>query len=231
MYEFKQPIQLLFLNLTGTYSDIAANNIQSTVFTNQLQEQLVLPLPNHNRSLSLAANASKYLFGLAITVGGGIGYRQNWLDLLENNELFPARVQTITYKASLNGRLVSFINWIYNANYAVSNSIAQGASASNNSQLTQKTTFSFTTVKNVYFNVSGDYLYTRQPGQEDLKYLFADMNLNWRLLKLKTDIMFSVTNLANVKTFTAVNLTPNSLTTGTYTIPGRVAMLKGTFSF
>jgi hypothetical protein len=231
VYEFKKATQLLFMNLAATYSDMAANDIQSTVFSNLLQQQVVLPLPNHNRSLSLNANASKYIFGLAITVGGGIGYRQNWLNLLENNELFPARVQTFTYKASLNGRLVSFINWIYNANYAVSNSKTQSAPTSSNSQLAQKTTLSFTTVKNIYFNVSGDYLYTRQPGREDLKYLFADMNVNWRLLKLKTDIMLSVTNIANVKTFIAVNLTANSLTTGTYTIPGRVALLKGTFSF
>ena len=230
-YEFKQPIQLLFLNLTGTYSDIAANDIQSTIFSNLLQQQVVLPLHNHNRSLTLAANASKYLFGFAITVGGGIAYRQNWVDLLQDNELFPASTQTFIYKASLNGRLVSFINWIYNANYAVSNSKTQNAPTSSNTQLIQKTTFSFTTVKNVYFNVSGVYLYTRQPGQEDLKYLFADMNINFRLLKLKTDIMFSITNIANVKTFTAINLTPNSLTLGTYNIPGRVAMLKCTFSF
>lgn len=231
VYEYKKATALLFINFTANYSDIGANTIQSTVFTNLLQQRVVLPLSNHTGSLLLSANVSKYLFEPGITVAAGLGYRQSWAQLLENNELFPATVQTLTYKVSLNGKLVSFINWIYNANYAVSDSKTQNTPTSTDNELFQRTTFSFTTVKNVYFNLSGDYLYIRQPGREDLKYPFADMNLNWRLLKVKTDIMLSVTNIANVKTFTAISLNPNYLTTGAYTIPGRVIMVKGTFSF
>ena len=231
VYEFKDPVRLLFLNLIAGYTNIAANNIQSVVFTNVLQQRVVLPLPNRNQSFLLGANASKFLFNPAITVGAGFTYRKNWLDLLENNKLFPATVKAFTYKASLNGKLVSFISWIYNANYTVSNSRTQDTPTGTDSQLSQRTTLSFTTAKNVYFNLSGDYLYTRQPGQQDLKYLFADMNINYRFLKLKSDIMLSLTNIANVKTFTAINLTPNSLATSAHTLRGRVAMLKVTFSF
>ena len=57
------------------------------------------------------------------------------------------------------------------------------------------------------------------------------MNLKYKYLKMKTDFEFGITNLANIKSFDAVYLSANSLTTGTYYIPGRVAMLKGTFSF
>ena len=230
-YEYKDVTQLLFANLTGSYSDMASNTIQSTVFNSNIQQNVVLPLPNHNRGLTFGINASKYIFLLATTVSGGISYAQHWSEQLEDNELFPVKSQIITYKAGLIGRLVRFIDWSYNMSYSTSGSKTENAATSTNSQLIQQSALSFTTIKNVYFNISGDYLYTYRPNQPNLKYVFADANINYRLLKLKTDIMFSVTNLANIKTFTNIILTPNSLTTGTYTIPGRVAMLKATFNF
>jgi hypothetical protein len=48
---------------------------------------------------------------------------------------------------------------------------------------------------------------------------------------MKTDLEFGITNLTNIKRFDAIYLSANSLTTGTYYIPGRVAMLKATFNF
>ncbi len=230
-YNFTNIAQLLFINVAAGYSDVAANTISSTIFNSNIQQHLVLSLPNHNHSLTLGANASKYLFDLETTVNGGINYTQGWSELLQNNQLFHSNMQTMTYTAGIIGKLIQFINWSYNLNYSVAGNKTENSPATNTSQLRQRSTLSFTTLKNVYVNVSGDYLYTRQPGQEDLKYLFADMNINFRLLKLKTDIMFSVTNLANIKTFTAIGLTANSLTIGTYNIPGRVAMLRGTFNF
>ncbi|MCY1561981.1 hypothetical protein D9M68_993090 [compost metagenome] len=74
-------------------------------------------------------------------------------------------------------------------------------------------------------------MFTRQSGQANLSYLFADFNARYRFTKLKTDLEFSLTNLANVKKFEAINVTANALTNGTYYIPGRVAMLKATFNF
>ena len=65
----------------------------------------------------------------------------------------------------------------------------------------------------------------------DLKYLFADFNMRYRLVKYKTDLEFGVTNLANIKKFEANYLSANSFSSGTYYIPGRVAMMKATFSF
>jgi len=230
-YEFKNAAQLLFANFIASYNDMASTTIQSTIFNNNIQQTVLLDLPNHNRSLTLGASASKYIFELATTVKGGISYTERWSEQLQDNELFSASGETVTYKAGLIGRLVSFINWSYDMNYAVSGNKTENTTTSTNTALVQKSTLSFTTVKNVYFNVSGDYLYTYRPGQPNLKYVFADMNINYRLLKLKTDIMFSVNNIANVKTYTSIISSANSLTTGTYAIPGRVGMLKATFNF
>jgi len=97
--------------------------------------------------------------------------------------------------------------------------------------LRQQSALAITTVRNLYLNLSAEHLLTRQSSQPDLKYLFADANMRYKWLKMKTDIEFGISNLTNIKSFDAIYISANSLTTGTYAIPGRVAMLKATFNF
>jgi hypothetical protein len=232
-FNFRKAMQMLFINLTANYSDAELNTISSYNLSNNIQQRVVLPLSNHVRTLSFSANASKYLFNLKSTVSAGVNFSQSRYDQLQNNELFAFNAQTISYKVGIEAKLTNFINWSYLANFAVTDNKAKVANAikTNFQQLRQQSTLSITTVKNVYLNLSAEHLFTHQSTQPNLKYLFADMNVKYKLLKMKTDLEFGVTNLANIKRFDAIYLSANSLTTGTYYIPGRVAMLKATFNF
>lgn len=232
-FNFRKAMQMLFINLTANFSDAELNTISSYSLSNNIQQRVVLPLSNHIRTLSFSANASKYLFDLRSTVSGGVTFSQSKYDQLQNNELFAFNAQTVSYKAGIEAKLTNFINWSYLANFSVTDNKAQAANAikTNFQQLRQQSTLAITTVRNVYLNLSAEHLFTHQSTQPSLKYLFADMNIRYKLLKMKTDLEFGVTNLANIKRFDAIYLSANSLTTGTYYIPGRVAMLKATFNF
>ncbi|MGY3214434.1 carboxypeptidase-like regulatory domain-containing protein [Mucilaginibacter sp. HD30] len=233
VYNFTKAVQMLFANFTVNYSDAGLNNISSLILTNSIQQRVVIYMPNHNRTLSFDANCSKYIFTLATTVNGGIGIRMGWSQQLQNGRFFTANSQTITYKAGVIGRLARFVNWEYNANYDVMRSKASlpDALTITNLRLTQRSTLSFTTVKNVYVNISGEHLFTRQVGRQDLSYIFADMNINFKLKKINTDFVLSGTNLTNIKTFDTFDISANSSTSASFMIPGRVVMLKGVFNF
>jgi hypothetical protein len=232
-FNFRKAMQMLFFNVTANYSIAELSTISSFTLNNNIQQRVVLPLSNHVKTLSFNANSSKYLFALKSTVNLGVGYTQSDYDQLQNNDLLPINAQTISFKAGVEAKLTSFINWSYNANYSISNNkaLSNQEIKNNFSQLRQQSTLSFTTFKNVYVNLSAEHLFTQQSTQPNLKYLFADANIKYKLLKMKTDLEFGLTNIANIKTFDAIYLSANSLTTGTYFIPGRVAMLKATFSF
>ncbi|WP_293312443.1 TonB-dependent receptor [Pedobacter sp. UBA5917] len=232
-FNFRKAMQMLFFNITANYSDAELNTISSYSLSNNIQQRVVLPLSNHIRTLSLNANASKYVFALKSTVSAGFGFSQSGYSQLQNNELFDLNAQTVFYKLGIEAKLTRFINWSYLANFSVTDNKAKVADAikTNFQQLRQQSTLAITTVRNVYLNLSAEHLFTHQSTQPNLKYLFADMNIKYKYLKMKTDFEFGITNLANIKSFDAVYLSANSLTTGTYFIPGRVAMLKATFSF
>ncbi|MFC1225984.1 carboxypeptidase regulatory-like domain-containing protein [Pedobacter sp. BG31] len=232
-FNFRKAMQMLFANLTANYSDTELNTISAFNLSNNIQQKIVLPLNNHIRNFYLAANASKYLFTLKSTVNAGVSYSQSRYSQLQNNALLPFNTQTIAYKVGIEAKLSDFINWSYVANYAITDNKAILANGikTNFKQLRQQSALAITTIKNLYVNLSAEHLFTRQSSQPDLKYIFADANLRYKWLKMKTDIEFGITNLTNIKRFDAIYLSANSLTTGTYIIPGRVAMLKATFNF
>lgn len=232
-FNFRKAMQMFFFAVNAGYSSTTLNTISSYTLTNNIQQRVVLPLANQIKSFNLSANSSKYLFAWRSTLNAGISFSQNRFDQLLNNELLPTSSSTIAYKAGIESKLTNFMNWSYNANYSVNTSKSSSANAitTKYQQLRQQTNLTATVFKSFFVNVAAEHIFTHQATQPDLKYIFADFNVRYRLMKYKTDLEFGITNLANVKKFEAINLSANSLTSGTYYIPGRVAMLKATFNF
>ncbi len=231
-FNFKRAMQMFFFNIGANYQETTLNTISSYTLTNQVQERVVLPYANDIRSLSINASTSKYLFKLRSTVTAGVSYSQTEFEQLQNNTLLPFISESTTYRASLDSKISNFLNWSYSSQLTLSNNkLAEGNGIKNNNQqLRQQTSLTTTLFKRLFTTFSAEHIFTRQHSQPDLKYLFADLNLRYKLVKHKMDLEFSLTNLANVKKFEATYLSANSFSTGTYHIPGRVAMMKATFT-
>lgn len=232
-FNFRKAMQMFFLNVNASYSTSTVNTISSYNLSNNIQQRVVIFLPNDMKSLSLSANTSKYLFALRSTINAGASFNENTFEQLQNNELLPFTSQTFAYKAGIDSKINNFINWSYNATYAISKNRTTSANTiqNNNQQLRHQSSLTATAFKNVFMTLSAEHIFTHQTTQPDLSYLFADFNMRYKLQKFKTDLEFSVTNLANIKKFEANYLSANSFSSGTYYIPGRVAMLKATFNF
>jgi hypothetical protein len=230
---FRKAIDMFFFNISGNYSDVELNTISSFTLNDNIQQRIVLPLINHSQNLLINASASKYLFSLQSTVNAGVSYSRNNFQQLQNTELFPFQAASLSYKAGIESKITSFLNLSYKANLSLStNKVNTGTGIETKyQQLRQQSTIAITTVKNVYLNLSAEHLFTHQANQPNLSYVFADANIRYKVLKIKTDFELGMSNLANIKRFDAIYLSANSFTTGTYQIPGRVVMLKGTFSF
>lgn len=232
-FNFRKAMQMFFFNLSANYTTSTVNTISSYSLSNNIQQRVVISLPNDMKSLAFGANASKYLFKLRSTVNVGASFNQATFEQLQNNELLPFTSQSLSYKAGIDFKINNFINLSYNATYAISKNKTTSASAikNNNQQLRQQSSITTTAFKSVFMTLSAEHIFTHQTTQPDLKYLFADFNVRYRVQKLKTDLEFGVTNLANIKKFEANYLSANSFSSGTYYIPGRVAMMKATFNF
>lgn len=231
-FNFRKAIHMIFGNIGIVYSTTSLNTISSFTLTNNTQQRIVLPLENQLKNLSLNSGLSKYLFALKSTVNAGFSYSHSSYEQLQNNELLPFESDTYTYKAGIEAKLAKFMNFNYNGTFSNNkNKTSSNGISTNYQQLRQQAGLTVTMLKSVFLNFSAEHIFTQQSTQPDLKYLFADFNVRYKLLKIKTDLEFGITNLANVKRFEAINVSANALTVGTYQIPGRVAMLKATFNY
>ncbi|WP_129714697.1 carboxypeptidase-like regulatory domain-containing protein [Pedobacter sp. SYP-B3415] len=232
-FSFRKAVQMFFLNVQAGYSDTRLNTISSFLLSNSIQQRIVLPLSNHVRTTNLSANASKYLFALKSTVNAGGSFSSSDYNQLQNSQLLPYTANVYTGKAGFESRIGGIITWSYDLNYTTSFNKAKAENAINTrvQQIRQLSTLALTLRRNVFLNLSGEHILTRQSAQPDLRYIFADASVKYRIPKLKTDLEFGVTNLANVRTFEAIYLSANAYTSGVYNIPGRVAMLRAAFNF
>lgn len=231
-FNFRKAIEMIFGNISLNYSITNLNTISSSILTDNTQQRIVLPLANQAKNFGLNSGLSKYLFALKSTVNAGFAYSHSQFQQLQNNQLLPFESDNFTYKAGIEAKLTKFMNFTYLGTFTNSKNKTAGTGISTNyQQLRQQSGLAVTLLKSVFLNFSAEHIFTQQSSQPDLKYLFADFNIRYKVLKLKTDLEFGVTNLANVKQFEAINVTANSLTVGTYQIPGRVAMFRATFNY
>lgn len=232
-FNYKKAIQMIFLNASLGYTNSTRNTISAYTLTNNIQQRIVLPLINDVKGFNSSVSGSKYLFALRTTVNAGISYSDSKFVQLQNKELLPFTSQNILYKGGFDAKVTNYMSWAYNATYNVntSNSDAVKALETKNKQLRHQSSVTATMFKSLFMTISAEHIFTKQNTQPNLNYVFADLNLRYKFIKLKTDLEFSLTNIANIKRFEANFISVNSFTSGTYYIPGRVAMVKATFSF
>ncbi|TDQ06991.1 carboxypeptidase-like regulatory domain-containing protein [Pedobacter metabolipauper] len=232
-FNYKKAITMFFFSLQANYSQVNLNTISSSVITDNLQQRIVLPFENDIESYGLSGSISKYLFSLKTTISAGLSWSENTANQIQNGELLPYKNTNNGFKSGIQTKINNNINFNYSINY---NQINSKTSANNRAvtrydQINQQVELSVTMLNNVFVNLTGEHLYTSQSGQNSLSYLFSDLSARYKFNKIRTDLELGVTNLANIKTYRAVYLSSNAFTSGTYEIPGRIAMLKATFNF
>jgi hypothetical protein len=228
---YRKALTLFFFSVNAVYSHMSANNIASSVITNNIQERVMLPYPNSTNSWTLSGSVSKYSFALRTTFSGGIQWQSNRSVQIQNDVLLPFNTVTETLSFGADTKVSDQVNFSYKASGIQTDShSAVEASAFHVDQLQQQASVNYNPVDELQFKLAGEHYFTRQQGNPDLKYFFADASAKFRIKKWKTDLELSANNFLNVKTYNALYLSANTLTASSYTLPGRIIMLKLMFN-
>jgi hypothetical protein len=230
-FNYRKALTLFFASLNILYNHIASNNIASQVITNSLQRRVVLPYPNSTDSWTVNSTVSKYSFALKTTFSGGVQWQSNSSVQIQNNTLLPFNTTSETVNVGADTKVNEQVNFSYKVTATQTDSHSAGnASAYHINQLLQQASINYNPATNLQFKLSGEHYFTRQQGNPDLKYFFADAVAKFRIGKWKTDLELSTINFLNVKTYNALYLSANTLTASSYTLPGRIILLKVLFN-
>lgn len=229
-FNCRKALTLFFASLNILYNHIASNNIASEVLTNTLRQRVVLPYSNNTDSWTVNGTVSKYSFALKTTFSGGVQWQSSKSVQIQNNALLPFNTISRTINAGADTKVNEQVNFSYKAAFTqIQSHSAVETSAYHINQLLQQASINYNPVTNLQFKLSGEHYFTRQQGNPDLKYFFADASAKFRVEKWKTDLELSATNFLNVKTYNTLYLSANMLTASSYTLPGRIVLLKVMF--
>jgi len=191
----------------------------------------MLPYLNSTDSWTLSSSTSKYSFALRTTFSGGIQWQSSRSVEIQNTVLLPFNTTTETLSFGADTKVTDQVNFSYKATGSqIDSHSAVEASAFHVDQLQQQASVNYNPADELQFKLSGEDYFTRQQGNPDLKYFFADASAKFRVKKWKTDFELSAVNFLNVKTYNALYLSANTLTANSYTLPGRIILLKVLFN-
>jgi hypothetical protein len=230
-FNYRKAITLFFFSLNAAYSHIYANNIASSILTNNIQQRIVMPYNNHMDTWTVSGYASKYAFDLNTTFSGGALWQTTKLNQVQNGLILPFNTISETLNAGAETKVSNAITMSYKANYSQTTSKSPAISSSSKFQrLIQTASVNYNPLGALFFNFSADHYYTHQQQANDLKYFFADASIRYKFNKTKLDVELTGQNLFNVKNYTALYLSANVFTSSSYAIPGRMVMAKVMFN-
>ncbi|HEY4107414.1 carboxypeptidase-like regulatory domain-containing protein [Puia sp.] len=230
-FSYRKSLLLLFASLNISYDHLAANKIASEIITNNLQQQVVLPYSNATGSWTVSSTVSKYVFPLKTTFSAGLQWQSSRSVQLQNGQLLPFNTITETGSLGADTKIGEHLVFAYKATLIQTAShSAVDASANHLDQLQQQASLEYNPLTNVQFKLSGEHYFTRQQGNPDLKYFFADASVRFKPNKWKTRFELSAVNFLNVKDYRAFYLSANTFTASSYALPGRIVLLKAMFN-
>jgi len=230
-FNYRKALTLFFFSVNALYSHTSANNIASSVITNNIQQRVMLPYPNSINSWALNSAVSKYSFALRTTFSWGSQWQSSRSVQIQNNTLLPFNTVTETLTFGADTKVSNKVNFSYKASGIQTEShSAVEASAFHINQLQQQASLYYNPTDELQFKFAGVHYFTRQQRNPDLKYFFADASAKFKIKKWKTDFELSAVNFLNVKTYNALYLSANTLTANSYVLPGRIVLLKVLFN-
>jgi len=230
-FNYRKALKLFFFGLYASYNNIHANNITSSIITNDLQQSVVLPYPNNTDSWTFSGSMNKYSFKLQTTFGATLQWQQNHTIQIQNGLLLPfnTTIKTLTLRADT--RLNSQLNFSYSITARLINSNSPSKEPADRiAQLKQQATIYYDPTTRLQLKLSGEHYFTSRKDNANLSYFFADAVVKYRIKKWNVDVQLDAANLMNVRTYNAVYLSANTLTASSYTLSGRIVLMKLLFN-
>lgn len=230
-FTFKQPIKIMFFNLSARYSFQQNKSIQTSEINSSLNKIIAIPFLNSNKSFSVNSSISKYLFFANSTLNISYKYRNSVTPIFQNNEIFNSQNKTNTIEFGLRSKikkaLSSNIEYVFfsmkNTNANTQKQSTQQFKQNYALEYTHKTFF-------VIKFVAESIAYWRNEDKLD-NFTFFDASAKFFIKKPNMELETIFSNLGNVSSFSQTIVYSNSISTEQTLIRGRTAFLKISFKF
>lgn len=233
-FNYRKTIKIFFANIAAIYTSVKNNSISQFDLFNNLQRQTTIPLNNTINSFTLFSGASKYLFKLHATVNIKASAKQSdWMQL-QNGALLGYSNNTYSFSAGLTPKINNWLNMAYSGAYTVSSSKAKVENALPQTVVKMQHGLEVNIFPNdnLFIKLKGEDFFVQQKQLNTTNnYFFADASARYKANKIKTDFVFEVSNLTNIKQYATANISANNLVQNSFAIRPRMFLIRAYFNF
>ncbi|WP_025144898.1 carboxypeptidase regulatory-like domain-containing protein [Pedobacter jeongneungensis] len=230
-YSYRKTENMFFLSLFAAYNRNHNSSIRSQVYFGSYQRNILLHLPNNSDSYSLNARASKYVFPLYTTVTISSNLAYNTSRQLQNGQLIPISFYSSRFEANTESNINKKFSLSGNILYSRYQTKPTGnVSVPNIGQLQYRLGLEYEFSDSFSVKAANSYYSFLRSDMEGLRYNFTDASARYNFPKTKLDLVISLNNIFDVKTYRTASLNDLSETNTAYTLPGRMILAKLNFS-
>ena len=235
-YIHKHTLKVFFFSLGGSYTKNTNSTINDAQISSFVQQSKLIPFQHIATNSLLYGTISKYIFPLRTSLSAKISWNRSLGNQLQNGDLLRMQNEHYTGTINIYTRVGSSININYSGSYIrYSGKRINGKQTNFTAPLVEKwqheMSTNFALSKKLYIRLSGENSVYLLPGSGNRNFTFIDAFCTYKLPKLKTEIEFSLTNLAGIDTYRTVSLASNSIIESSYLIRPRMGMVKFYFRF
>jgi hypothetical protein len=230
-FTFKQPIKILFFNLSARYSFQQNKSIQTSDINSNLNKIIAVPFLNSNKSFSVNSSISKYLFFANSTLNISYRYRNSVNPTFQNNEIFNSQNTTNTIEVGLRSKIKKALS--SNIEYMLFSMKNMNANTQKQSAQQFKQNYALEYTHETFFVIkfaAESITYWRNENKVD-NFIFFDASTKIFFKKPNIEIEAIFSNLGNISSFSQAIVYSNSISTEQTLIRGRTAFLKIGFKF
>ncbi len=238
-FNSQKSTKMLFFNGGINYKKTSANTINSTIVSENITKIITLPIENNVESVGANLGISKYISLLGSTANLNVFLNKNQSEQIFNGQRLPFNFSSFSTTSNIEALLLKKLRikyianlvWVKSSSSALNGQLTDGINDIQIVTYENAARISWLLHKNVNLFLNLQHTYTVQPIAKNLKYLFADATVTYRLPKIKTDFEVNLINLTNVKTFETYTASNNSFWQSNFRLRERMLLIKALFKF
>ncbi len=222
---YANALNLIFVNLEGTYWKTDNNLTYSIDYSGALSYIKSVAIPNSSSGYGVAAKFSKQVLAISTVFKLSGGWSRSFSEIIRQDEMLDSRNDLATATFGSNTRFAKWLSFEYNADYTRSMGRVESIGDTEPiDYLTQRAELLFDFGKGVTATASGSHYYNNAIETADRDMFFLDAIISYR--RKKVEYSLEGRNLLGAEVFNSAFTSDITAYVYSYNLRPRLVMLK-----
>jgi len=234
-YDIRRAIKLFTASTQIQYNKISANSLIGSILNSNIQQSILLPIPNNQSTFSATGELSRYFSKIKSRASLMAAWTKMNDNQIVNSKPLLFSNDAFIINGQAEGTISGKIAFQYVGGFILNKSHQRSNNSVNNLKnefirLEHDFLFGYHFNK-LFLNFHGRKINLWQSNINSVSFFSTDGGLRYKLTKWRADLSFDVSNIFNVKEYILFSVSSNQFNINKYPLRSRMAIGRITFNF